>query len=285
MQPDAHSLSSTSTGLPKVAIIGAGNVGTHLAMGLKAAGIEIVWVYSRTEAHGQELANKVQSQTITKVDFTLAPPADIYLLSIPDQALEQLTREAVFPPNVLVAHTSGAQPLQVLEAIPGVRKGVFYPLQTFSKEKAVDWKTIPICVEAERPDNERILQELGRLLSNQVVILQGEARKQLHVAAVFACNFTNHLWGIAQELLQKAQLPGHLLEPLMQETLEKARQFPPFTVQTGPAQRNDKNTIQAHLQLLAGNPQYQQVYQTLTRSIQTTASENGLISGKQAKND
>ncbi|WP_066508416.1 Rossmann-like and DUF2520 domain-containing protein [Rufibacter sp. DG15C] len=285
MQPDSNPLSSSSSQLTKVAIIGAGNVSTHLATGLKAAGVEVVWVYSRTERHAQELAQQVQSQAITNVDFTVAPLADIYLLSIPDQALDQLAREAVFPANVLVVHTSGAQPLQVLSSISGVRRGVFYPLQTFSKEKAVDWQTIPICVEAERPEDERILKELGKLLSNQVVILQGEARKKLHVAAVFACNFTNHLWGIAQELLQKAQLPTHLLEPLMQETLEKARQFPPFMVQTGPAQRNDKNTIQAHLQLLAGNPQYQQVYQTLTRSIQTTASENGLISGKQAKND
>jgi predicted short-subunit dehydrogenase-like oxidoreductase (DUF2520 family) len=285
MQPDSTPFLNSSISKPKVAIIGAGNVGTHLATGLKKAGIEVVWVYSRTAEHAQELAQQVQCPAITNVDFTRAPLADIYLLSVPDQAIEQLAREAVFPANVLVAHTSGAQPLKVLSAIASVRRGVFYPVQTFSKEKAVDWQKIPICVEAERPEDERILQELGKLLSNQVEVLQGEARKQLHVAAVFACNFTNHLWGIAQELLQKASLPTHLLEPLMQETLEKAKQFPPFTVQTGPAQRKDKNTLQAHLTLLAGMPQYQQVYKILTQSIQATASENGLVSGKQAKND
>ncbi|QHL88619.1 DUF2520 domain-containing protein [Nibribacter ruber] len=270
---------------PRVALIGAGNVATHLAQGLKAAGVDLAWMYSRTQAHAQELAQNVGVQAISHPDFTQAPPADVYVLAIPDQALAQLAQLAKFPEQTLVVHTSGAQPLQVLNALAGVRKGVFYPVQTFSKEKAVNWKSIPICVEAELAEDEQLLKRLGCLLSDQVEVLRGEDRKQLHLAAVFACNFTNHLWGIAQELLQKAQLPAHLLEPLMQETLEKARQFPPFTVQTGPAQRGDDNTIQAHLQLLQDAPQYQELYRVLTHSIQTTASDFGLFSGKQAKND
>ncbi|KAA3436111.1 Rossmann-like and DUF2520 domain-containing protein [Rufibacter hautae] len=266
----------------KVAIIGAGNVATHLVKGLREAGIDIPLVYSRTPASAQILAGQVPgAQATDTTDFRILPTAQVYLLAIPDGALPKLVENAVFPAGAVVAHTSGAQPMELLASLAVVETGVFYPVQTFSKEKELDWSRIPICVEGASPKAEEALLTLGKVLSEQVVLMNGRARKQLHVAAVFACNFTNHLWGVAQELLQKAELPVNLLEPLVLETVQKAFQFPPFTVQTGPARRGDTNTLQAHLQLLQTQPPYQHLYQVLTESIQRVA-ENEPFFGKQA---
>ncbi|GGK61381.1 Rossmann-like and DUF2520 domain-containing protein [Rufibacter glacialis] len=267
----------------KVGIVGAGHVATHLVKGLTQAGIEVSVIYSRTKASAAALAPYAPAAITTDhPDFRAQAPADIYLLAVPDQALPQLLPHTLFPARAVVAHTSGTQALELLSSLPGVETGVFYPLQTFSKEKEIDWRRIPVCIEASSQNAQETLVHLGEKLSDQVVLMPGEARRHVHLAAVFACNFTNHLWGIAQEVLQKAQLPVNLLEPLVQETVQKAFQFPPFTVQTGPAQRRDENTIAAHLQLLAAEPQYQHLYQVLTQSIQARQPENGPVSGKQA---
>lgn len=267
----------------KVGIIGAGNVATHLVKGLLNAGISIPVVYSRTMSSAQLLAGHCPVKTVATDSANLSelPVSDVYLIAVSDQALPDLLQTAKFPENAIVAHTSGAQPIELLRSLPGVTAGVFYPLQTFSKEKDLVWKGVPICVEASTKEAEETLLSLGRKLSDQVVVMGGAARKQLHVAAVFACNFTNHLWGVAQEILQKAQLPTYLLEPLVQETVQKAFQFDPFTVQTGPAQRKDTNTIEAHLQLLENMPHYRHLYQVFTQSIQFV-SEKAPFSEKQA---
>lgn len=266
----------------KVGIVGAGNVATHLVKGLTRAGVEVPVIYSRTIASAQSLVQYAPGAIPTDAaDFRELPTADVYLLAVPDQALAQLIEKAVFPEKAIVAHTSGTQPLEVLASLPKVGTGVFYPLQTFSKEKDVDWKPIPICVEASSPAAEVALMHLGKILSDRVILMNGETRRKLHVAAVFACNFTNHLWGVAQDLLQKADVPVDLLEPLVQETVQKAFQFPPFSVQTGPAKRGDVSTLDAHAQLLQSEPQYQHLYQVLTKSIQSV-SENKPFSEKQA---
>lgn len=257
-----------------VGIIGAGNVATHLVKGLLAAGVNISVVYSRTLAAAQELANLSPSAQVTSsLNFQGLPHAKVYLIAVPDQVLPELVPLMTFPKGAVVAHTSGTQPLETLQALTNGSTGVFYPVQTFSKEKEVDWRRIPICVEGSSPEAEAALLQLGKLLSDQVVVMAGPARRKLHLAAVFACNFTNHLWGIAQEVLQQAQLPATLLEPLVEETLAKAFLFPPFQVQTGPAQRGDATTIAAHLKLLESQPQYQELYKMLTASIQAVAKK------------
>ncbi|GAB2529142.1 Rossmann-like and DUF2520 domain-containing protein [Rufibacter soli] len=257
-----------------VGIIGAGNVATHLVKGFLTAGAEVPVVYSRTLASAQKLANLSPStQATASLNFQELPRADVYLIAVPDQVLPELVSQLKFPEEAVVAHTSGTQPLETLQALSEVSTGVFYPVQTFSKEKEVDWLRIPVCVEGSSPEAEEKLQQLAKLLSDQVVVMAGPARRQLHLAAVFACNFTNHLWGIAQEVLQQAQLPASLLEPLVEETLEKAFLFPPFQVQTGPAQRGDATTIEAHLKLLESQPQYQELYKMLTASIQAVAKK------------
>ncbi|WP_262897343.1 Rossmann-like and DUF2520 domain-containing protein [Rufibacter psychrotolerans] len=268
----------------KVGMVGAGHVATHLVKGLVSLGIEVPVVWSRTLASAQALADQAPAAVATQSpDLRYLPHAEVYLVAVPDLALAHVVEQLRFPAEAVVAHTSGAQPLEALAALPEGRTGVFYPLQTFSKEKDLDWRKIPLCVEGSSRQAEEVLLNLGKLLSEQVVRMNGPARRQLHVSAVFACNFTNHLWGVAQDLLQKAGLPVNLVEPLVQETVQKAFQFPPFTVQTGPAQRGDTNTLQAHLELLGATPQYQHLYQVLTQSIQQVA-QKGLVSEKEAQN-
>ncbi len=258
----------------KVGILGAGNVAVHLVNGLQAAGVEITVVYSRTLAHAQELAAKTPLAYATaSLDLRQSPEADVYLVTVPDHALPLVVSQAKFPAGAMVAHTSGTQPLAVLQNLSPNPIGVFYPLQTFSKEKAVVWAEIPICVEASTPHGEDLLLQLARQLSQAAVVMPGQQRQQVHVAAVFACNFTNHLWGIAQQLLQEVDLPPQILGSLVKETLAKALLHPPFTVQTGPAQRQDASTLQTHQHLLAHHPQYQNVYQALTQSIEETAKK------------
>lgn len=154
----------------------------------------------------------------------------------------------------------------------GARSGVFYPLQTFSKSKPVDLTHTPLLIEAEEEEALQQLTQLAHTLSTQVHSVSSDARKQLHLAAVFACNFTNHLLGISRQLLEEAHLPQTLLQPLISETFTKASQQPPFTVQTGPAIRGDQNVMQEHLRLLQQHPRYQTLYQQLSDSIQEQPS-------------
>lgn len=257
----------------KTAIIGAGNVAWHLGKALQAAQHEVVAVYSPTPAHRQELAKALQTAKALSSLNMRDTDAELILIAVPDAALAEVAAQMQVPAGAVVAHTSGSQPLAVLQGIPGARSGVFYPLQTFSKSKPVEFKTVPILLEATDSDALRALKHVAGSISEQVYEVSSDKRKQLHLAAVFACNFTNHLLGISRELLQRADLPDTLLQPLIQETINKALQHPPFDVQTGPAIRHDQNVIAEHLKLLQEQPLYQQVYQLITQSIQEQATQ------------
>ena len=238
---------------------------------LQAAGHTISAIYSRTPEHREALANKLpQASALSTLDLRNAN-ADVVLVAVPDNALAAVAAEIKVKPATLVAHTSGSQPLDVLASVAGAAIGVFYPLQTFSKSKPVDFAQVPMLVEAQDEATLELLKRLAQSISTSVEAVGSRARKQLHLAAVFACNFTNHLLGISQQLLQEANLPSQLLQPLLQETIAKATQQPPFSVQTGPAIRHDENVIQAHLLMLQQQPQWQEIYSLLTQSIQATA--------------
>jgi predicted short-subunit dehydrogenase-like oxidoreductase (DUF2520 family) len=253
----------------RIVLVGAGNVAWHLAPALEQAGHQVEAVYSRKPENAGLLAARLrQARSLSSLDFS-AIPADVYLLAVADQALPGLLKEARFPPGSLIAHTSGCHPLSVLDkAGANLNTGVLYPLQTFSKAKPVDFAAVPFCVEGSDVESRAVLLALAHSLSGQVHRLGSEERKRLHVAAVFACNFTNHLLGIGFELLQQAGLPGHLLHPLIRETVDKALAYPPFSVQTGPAVRGDQAVLEDHLRLLADQPAYQQLYRILSESIQ-----------------
>ncbi|AYA37432.1 DUF2520 domain-containing protein [Hymenobacter oligotrophus] len=259
----------------RIAIIGAGRVASQLAPALAQAGHEVVAVWSRSEPSAQLLASKTGAVPLhgSKPDFaTVTAAADLYLLAVPDDAVAQVLQAAQWPAGALLAHTSGALPLGVFAAQQQVRGGVFYPLQTFSPGRVLDWSTVPLCLEADEEADLAVLEAVARSLSQRVLRVPTPARQQLHVAAVFACNFTNHLLGIADALLADAHLPADLLTPLIRETVDKALANPPFAVQTGPAVRHDASTVALHTRALGAHPAWQQLYQLLTASIQETAA-------------
>ena len=248
----------------------------HLAPALERAGHHVVAVVSRHLRSAKKLAYRLQwAEPGTSLDFS-GTAADVVVLAVADKALGEVVREATFPSASLVVHTSGTQPLAVLAEADLVRGiGVLYPLQTFSKAKPVDIRTVPFCVEGGDFVSQEQVERLARSLSEQVQVVSSAERKVLHLAAVFACNFTNHLLGIGFELLQNTGLPPHLLHPLIRETVDKALAFPPFSVQTGPAVRGDEETMAEHLRLLSSAPGYQQLYRLLSERIQRQAGERG----------
>lgn len=260
----------------RVALLGAGRVASQLGPALARAGHHVLYVWSRTPAPAAALAAELPgAQALLAPNFESVPPADVYLLAVPDAAVPQVLAEARFPAQALVAHTSGAVPLSVFDAHPRLRGGVFYPLQTFSAGRTIDWNSIPLCVEAAVPAAEQTLLQLAQSLSEQARPVATPQRQALHVAAVFACNFTNHLLGISHALLQEQQLPLALLEPLLRETVDKALAFPPFTVQTGPAARHDEPTLARHRAALAAHPAWLVLYNELSASIQAQLPDAG----------
>jgi predicted short-subunit dehydrogenase-like oxidoreductase (DUF2520 family) len=202
------------------------------------------------------------------LDFAPQPPVDVYLLAVPDAAVPDVLAAATFPANALVAHTAGALPLSLFDAYVGVRGGVFYPLQTFSPGRKIDWAAVPLCIEAADEAGLATLLALARSLSQLVQPVATVQRQRLHVAAVFASNFTNHLLGISHALLREANLPFELLAPLLRETVEKALIAPPFSVQTGPAARRDAPTLARHEAELTAHPMWLSLYKLLSDSIQ-----------------
>jgi predicted short-subunit dehydrogenase-like oxidoreductase (DUF2520 family) len=251
-----------------VGLVGSGRVATQLAPALIAAGHHIPFVWSRTQAGAEALAARLPAAEALAAPAAQLPSADVYLLALADAAVPPVLAALHWPAGALVAHTAGALPLGVFAAQPAVRGGVFYPLQTFSPGRAINWLTVPLGIEAADAAGEATLMRMAHSLSQHVFSLASGPRLQLHVAAVFANNFTNHLLGIADTLLKEAGLSADLLAPLVRETVDKALANPPFAVQTGPAVRSDAPTLAAHQAALAAHPAWQALYAQLTASIQ-----------------
>lgn len=252
-----------------IVLLGAGNVAWHLAPALQAAGHRVKLVYNRTLANAREIAQHLPQARVTDNPDLRAEPADLFLIAVKDAALPQLLAQVRFPENSLVAHTSGTVPLSVFEQNPAVRPAVFYPLQTFSKNTPVAFSEIPFCLECPDANAMLLLRETALSLSPSVYEISSEQRKVLHLGAVFASNFTNHLLGISHQILQTGGLDFNLLQPLVKQTVAKAFQSrQPFAVQTGPAVRHDEATLQTQMAALQTEPGYRQLYEILSRSIQ-----------------
>lgn len=249
----------------KVVIVGSGNVATHLSLAMASLeGIEICQVYSPTEAHAEILAERLNCDFVTD-PTQIRKDADVYLFALKDQALETVIR-AVPANNGLWLHTSGSMPMQVFAGYTE-RYGVLYPLQTFSKSKEISFQGIPLFIECHREEDKNFLEDLARRLSGKVCELSSEKRRSLHLAAVFACNFTNHIYALAEEILAKEGLSRDYLFPLIDETAAKVHELPAQEAQTGPAIRYDENIINKHLGMLADDPDVQTLYRLLSQSI------------------
>jgi predicted short-subunit dehydrogenase-like oxidoreductase (DUF2520 family) len=248
----------------KIVIIGAGNVATHLAIALKAAKLTLSQIWSNHYQNAVDLAERVGAvpmRTLNEIDLK----ADICLVAVKDdfvtEVIDQLTAF-----EGTIAHTAGAVDLTVFKG-KFDKYGVFYPLQTFSKAKAVSFNTIPICIEANHKETLAQLQALGNELSNTVIEINTDQRKILHLSAVFACNFTNHLYALAAEILSVNGIDFELIRPLIAATAEKVQSALPAAVQTGPAVRADEATLKKHAELLQTQPQLLNIYKILSESI------------------
>ncbi|TGE07540.1 Rossmann-like and DUF2520 domain-containing protein [Hymenobacter fodinae] len=255
----------------RIVLLGAGRVAQHLATALHQAGHTVLQVWSRTLSSAEAVARQLP-ETAAITDSTALAAADLYIVAVPDAAVPAVVGAAHFPAGALVVHTAGALPLSVFEQWPSVRGGVLYPVQTFSPGRTIEWQTVPLCVEAADIAGEATLLGLANTLSADVRLVTTPQRLRLHIAAVFACNFTNHLLGISHALLTHDALPVDLLAPLVRETIDKALVEPPFQVQTGPAARHDQTTLARHEAALAAYPEWQILYKMLSDSIQRQAS-------------
>ena len=258
---------SSTQNLPcKVVMIGAGRVASQLAPALHAQGVAFAQVYSRTLSSAQQLAQRIGAEAVDAVD-ALCHDADCYLVSLTDEALLQLAPQLTKGrEEALWVHTAGSVPMQLFEG-KAQRYGVLYPMQTFSKGVPVDFSTVSLFVEASSNESLQQLQQMASLLTTHVHEADSTQRKSLHVAAVMACNFVNHCYAMAQRWLEQQGLPFEAMLPLIDETARKVHQLKPTAAQTGPAIRADQQIVDAHLRLLATNPQLQQLYRTLSESI------------------
>jgi len=247
-----------------IVLLGSGNVATHLGRAFKLAGQSIVQVWSRDIEHAKELADTLASEAISDLD-DIDRSADFYIISVKDDAIRDLASKLKIG-DKLVVHTSGSTGLEALEGVSS-HTGVFYPLQTFSKNGAVDFRQVPIAIEASNPEDVALIRAIADRLSERVTELSSAQRKALHVAAVFACNFANHLFAIAQELLETENLDFDLIRPLIAETAQKIQLNDPETMQTGPALREDMEIINSHLEMLDDKPELQELYKKLSQSI------------------
>ena len=247
-----------------VSFIGSGNVATHLSKGLKANGHQVRQVVGKSFINSLHLANELQCEAVRKVE-ELSDDADVYLIAVKDDEIKHVAEKMRF--RGVVAHTSGTTNIDILNASSS-NTGVFYPLQTFNKNKPLDLKQVPFLIEASNEKSEVILLQLATELSQFVSRANSENRKKVHLAAVYVNNFTNHIFKIAADLMEKEGLSFELLQPLINETIRKIANDHPANTQTGPAKRNDQDVIQEHLRMLEPYPNYSEVYQSITKSIQ-----------------
>lgn len=255
-----------------IVFIGAGNLATNLSVALHKAGHTIVQVYSRTDASAQALAKLVDACPITDISQITAD-ADIYILCIADSAIHSLCSSEGFSSvmgqnhgesSKLIIHTAGSIPMDV---ITSKRRGVLYPMQSFSKQRIIDFTNIPVFIEASNPQDTDLLEKLAYDISDNVYRLSSADRLYLHLAAVFCSNFVNHCYALSDEILSQHNIPFSVMLPLIDEVATKVHTVAPKEAMTGPAVRHDMGVIGKHLQLLTDNPRLQQIYDMMSKSI------------------
>jgi predicted short-subunit dehydrogenase-like oxidoreductase (DUF2520 family) len=259
----------------KISMIGAGNVAWHLSIAFENHHHQVCEVYSRQLAKAKALtAMLYQAEAKTDLDFSESV-AELFILAVSDDAIADVCSKLVLPENAILAHTSGTKSLQDLQHLMlsfhdlPIRCAVFYPLMTFSIHKKIQIKEVPFCIESDDDIAENQLVKLAQGMSKTVYLVNSHERKVLHVAAVFACNFTNHLLALAKEITNGEDLEFDLLKPLIKETFQKAMETEhPADVQTGPAVRGDKSTINNHLIYLKDRKDLFEIYEIMSESIQ-----------------
>lgn len=250
----------------KIVILGAGNLATNLGKALHRKGYCISQVYSRTEVSAKALSD-ILSCGYTTNFRDVRKDAGLYIVSLKDSAFVELLPEIVAGKNdALFVHTAGSVPMAIWQG-HAQRYGVFYPMQTFSKAREVDFKNIPIFLEVADKADMGLLREIAESLSTNVYEATSVQRQYLHLSAVFACNFANHMYAMTAKLLRQHGLPFEVMLPLIEETARKVNDLSPQEAQTGPAVRYDENVINKHLELLADEPEMRDIYEMISKSI------------------
>ena len=252
----------------RISLIGAGRVATHLGRVLLKRGHEIVQVYNRNVNHAEALASQISADAVSDIT-QLNTDIDLAIIAVSDQAISQVIEQlSNVLKDVLIVHTSGSTHLKVLTQ-HHARSGVFYPLQTFSFEREIAWSETPLFVEASSEQDSQLLNILAGQISQRVYLYSSEQRLSLHLAAVFACNFSNYCYDMAKQVVDAKQVDFSLLYPLILETAKKATEHDPRQVQTGPAMRGDQNILNMHQQMLvdSGREDLQQCYQMMSEQI------------------
>ena len=252
----------------RISLIGAGRVATHLGRVLLKRGHEIVQVYSRDVNHAEALASGISADAVSEI-AQLNTDIDLAIIAVSDQAISQVIEQlSNVLKDVLIVHTSGSTHLKVLTQ-HHARSGVFYPLQTFSFEREIAWSETPLFVGASSEQDSQLLNILAGQISQRVYLYSSEQRLSLHLAAVFACNFSNYCYDMAKQVVDAKQVDFSLLYPLILETAKKATAHDPRQVQTGPAMRGDQNILNMHQQMLVDSDRedLQQCYQMMSEQI------------------
>ena len=253
-----------------VVIIGSGNLAEALARAVAASPLGLRQVFGRNRDRVAAVA--ALSGTVGESDPSRLAHADIYLIAVSDAAVAEVASSLPIDAAAVVAHTAGSVPVDALARFP--RRAVFYPFQTFTKGREVDFSEIPILVETASPDLRGEVEAFARCLSRTVLYADSTLRGQVHLAGVFACNFANHMFAVGQQLLQEYGLPADLIKPLIRETVAKALDSPSAAaVQTGPARRNDYRTRHKHIEMLHNHPELQNLYKNISLNIWETSKK------------
>lgn len=254
--------------MDRVVIIGSGNVAESLAQAVAKSGLQLVQVFARNAVRAQEVARLAGCGWAARSE-ELAE-ADIYLLAVSDRAVAEVAAALPIPEQAAVAHTAGSVPLEALPA-KFARRAVFYPLQTFTQGRRVDFSELPVFIEASTPALQAELETFARRIARQVFYAGSARRAQLHLAAVFVCNFVNHMYAVGERLMNDAELDFALLKPLIAETAAKALDAAsPAAVQTGPAVRGDRSTQERHAAML-GDDLLRTIYNAISQHIWETS--------------
>ena len=246
--------------MKNIILVGSGNVATHLGIALQKGNYPIVQVYSRSIENAKKLAEKLNTNYTN--DLTQLKAADLIIVSVNDDAISKVLSQIK---NTSIVHTSGSIGMNIFNDHFS-NYGVLYPLQTFNKEVNLNISEIPFCIEGNNLAFEKQLTTLAKQLSNNVVLMDSEQRKQVHIAAVFACNFSNQMFSIADDLLAEKNLDFKILLPLIKQTIAKLSTNKPKAVQTGPAKRNDNNIIQEHIKHI-NKQEVKDLYQEISNNI------------------
>jgi predicted short-subunit dehydrogenase-like oxidoreductase (DUF2520 family) len=247
-----------------ISFAGAGRVASALAIRISEAGYNVERIVSPTAVKGQALASDCSALWSDKLQFP--PTTDLIIVAVPDHKLHEVLSTVRCNETTSVVHTAGSFGLDIFPPHI-IRKGVFYPLQTFTSGRTTDLTDLPFLLEASNEGTASMLYRLAESLGGMPRFINSEQRMMIHTAAVFICNFTNHMLTAGSRIAQKGDIPFDIFIPLLRETISKAIEMGPEISQTGPAVRNDLNTIEKHLELLSSSPEFKKIYKEVSESI------------------